>query len=58
MAQYKVDTEFGANYQIHLEYGFVRCEKGQADLTQEQIDQIAAIIEWAETTNCQYPENG
>ena len=55
MAQYKADTEFGKNYHIHLEYGFVRCDKGQADLTQEQIDTIAEIIEWAETTNCKYP---
>ena len=54
MAQYKADTEFGKNYQIHLDNGFVRCEKGQADLTQEQIDTIANIIEWAETTYCQY----
>ncbi len=55
MPQYKADTEFGKNYHIHLEYGFVRCDKGQAALTQEQIDTIAEIIEWAETTNCKYP---
>lgn len=57
MAEYTVDT-FGKGYQINLDYGFARCEKGQADLTQEQIDQIADIIAWAETTNCQYPLNG
>lgn len=55
MPQYKADTEFGKNYHIHLEYGFVRCDKGQAALTQEQIETIAEIIEWAETTNCKYP---
>lgn len=55
MPQYRADTEFGSNYHIHLDYGFVRCDKGQADLTQEQIDTIAEIINWAETTNCQYP---
>lgn len=54
-AQYRADTEFGADYQIHLEYAFVRCDKGQADLTQEQVDTISQIIAWAETTNCQYP---
>ena len=55
MAQYTADTEFGMNYQIHLDYGFVRCDLGQADLTQDQIQTIADIINWAETTNCQYP---
>lgn len=55
MPQYRADTEFGSNYHIHLEQGFVRCDKGQADLTQAQIDTIAEIIEWAETTNCKYP---
>ena len=55
MAQYKADTEFGTNYQIHLDYGFVRCDLGQADLTHDQIQTIADIINWAETTNCQYP---
>lgn len=58
MAQYRADTEFGSNYQIHLDNGFVRCDKGQADLTQDQIDTIAEIIHWAKTTNCQYPIGG
>lgn len=52
--EYRVDTEFGADYGIHLSNGYARCEKGQADLTREQIDTIAQIIEWAETTNCTY----
>ena len=54
MAEYKVDTEFGKGYQINLTQEFARCEKGQAALTQEQIDAIAEIIQWAETTNCTY----
>ena len=54
MPQFTVDTEFGTGYQIHLDNGFARCEKGQAELTQEQIDQIRDIILWAERTNCQY----
>lgn len=54
MPQYRADTEFGKNYHIHLDYGFVRCDQGQAELTREQIDTIAQIVEWAETTNCEY----
>ena len=54
MAQYRVDTEFGLNYQIHLDYGFVRCEKGQAELTVEQLNTITEIVKWAETTNGEY----
>lgn len=53
--EYTVDTEFGKGYGINLTAGYARCEKGQADLTQEQIDQISEIIQWAETTNCKYP---
>ena len=53
--EYTVDTEFGKGYGINLTAGYARCDKGQADLTQEQIDTIAAIIEWAKTTNCEYP---
>jgi len=45
--EYTVDTEFGKGYHINLTHGFVRCEDGQADLTQEQIDQITEIVEWA-----------
>lgn len=53
--EYTVNTEFGKGYGINLTAGYARCDKGQADLTQEQIDTIAEIIEWAETTNCKYP---
>ena len=52
--EYTVDTEFGTGYGINLTQGYARCEKGQADLTREQIEAIGEIIEWAETTNCQY----
>ncbi len=47
MPQYKADTEFGTNYHIHLDYAFVRCDKGQAELTAKQVEQISAIIELA-----------
>ncbi len=54
LPEYKVDTEFGTGYGIHLTQGYARCEKGQADLTQEQIDTIAGIIQWAERTGGKY----
>ena len=47
MPQYKADTEFGKNYHIHLDYAFVRCDKGQAELTAKQVEQIRAVIELA-----------
>lgn len=55
LPQYTVDTEFGTGYGINLSQGYARCEKGQADLTQEQIDTIRKIINWAVKTNCAYP---
>jgi hypothetical protein len=58
LPEYTVDTEFALGYGINLSQGYARCDKGQADLTQEQINQIAEIIEWAETTNCEYPLSG
>ena len=39
-----VDTEFGKGYGLNLSSGFARCEKGQADLTEEQCDKIREII--------------
>lgn len=56
--EYWVDTEFASGYGINLRSGYARCEMGQADLTREQIDTIAQIIEWAETTNCTYTIDG
>lgn len=55
MAEYTVDTEFGLGYEVNLTKGFARCEKGQAALTQEQVEQIREIIHWAVTTDCEYP---
>lgn len=48
LAEYKVDTEFGTDYGVNLTEGYARCEKGQADLTREQIDLIKTAIEWAQ----------
>ncbi len=47
LPEYKVDTEFGKDYNISLSDGYVRCEKGQAELTEEQIKTVKEIIEWA-----------
>ena len=55
LPEYTVDTEFGKGYGVNLTEGYARCEKGQADLTREQIERIAEIISWAETTNGKYP---
>ena len=47
LPEYTVDTEFGKGYGINLTDGYARCNKGQADLTAGQLDQIRSIIEWA-----------
>ncbi len=47
LPEYKVDTEFGNGYGINLTEGYARCDRGQADLTQEQIDKLKEIILWA-----------
>jgi len=48
VTEYWVDTEMGKDYRISLSQAFVRCEKGQATLTQEQVEIIRMIVEWAE----------
>ena len=47
LPEYKVDTEFGKDYGISLSDSYVRCEKGQAELTEEQVKTVKEIIEWA-----------
>ena len=47
LPEYTVDTEFGTGYGINLTEGYARCDKGQADLTQEQISELKDIILWA-----------
>lgn len=44
LPEYKVDTEFGTGYGINLTEGYARCDKGQAELTQEQVDRVTKII--------------
>ena len=48
LPEYTVDTEFGKGYGINLTDGYARCDKGQADLTSEQINKLKTIILWAE----------
>lgn len=47
-ADFRADIQFGTDYEINLTEGFVRCEKGQADLTPEQMEILKGILEWAE----------
>lgn len=49
--EFYVDTDFGSDYGVNLNSGYVRCEKGQADLTAEQVKQIEEILQWAQTTD-------
>lgn len=49
LPEYTVDTEFGKGYGVNLTQGYARCEKGQAELTKEQIERITEIVEWAKT---------
>lgn len=46
--EYTVDTEFGSGYGINLTNGYARCDKGQANLTVEQVKTIQEIIAWAQ----------
>ena len=42
--EFTVKTEFGEPYGVNLSQGYARCEEGQADLTEEQIEQICKIL--------------
>ena len=44
MAEYDVKTELGIVYGINFTAGYARCDKGQAELTQAQIDLLKEII--------------
>lgn len=45
--RYRVRTESGVTYGIHLAEGYARCDKGQASLTGEQINIFGEIIKQA-----------
>ena len=42
--EFTVKTEFGEPYGVNLSQGYARCEEGQADLTEEQIEKIREIL--------------
>ena len=44
-SEFTVKTEFGEPYGVNLSQGYARCEEGQADLTEEQIEQIREILD-------------
>lgn len=44
-AEFTVKTEIGAEYEVNLTEYFVRCDAGQAALTQKQADAIREIVE-------------
>ncbi len=42
--EYGVDTEFGDGYSLNLTQGFARCDNGQADLTEEQLEKVKEVM--------------
>lgn len=43
--EFTVKTEFGEPYGVNLAQRYARCEEGQADLTEEQIERIYGILD-------------
>ena len=43
--EFTVNTEFGEPYGVNLSHGYARCEKGQADLTPDQVVLIQQILD-------------
>ena len=43
--EFTVKTEFGEPYGVNISQGYARCEEGQADLTEEQIEKIREILD-------------
>ena len=43
--EFTVKTEFGDLYGVNLKQGYARCEKGQADLTPDQVALIQQILD-------------
>ena len=44
LPEYTVDTEFYQGYGVNLSGGYARCDKGQAELTGEQVDKLREIL--------------
>lgn len=45
LPEFTVDTEFGDGYGVNLTEHYVRCEEGQAPLTEEQAETIRGILD-------------
>lgn len=45
LPEFTVDTEFGDGYGVNLSESYVRCEAGQAPLTEGQAEEIRGILE-------------
>lgn len=45
LPEFTVDTEFGDGFGVNLTGSYVRCETGQASLTEEQTEAIRGILE-------------
>ncbi len=45
MAEFTVDTEMGEGYEVNLTEYFARFEGGQANLTEEQVNTLQAILD-------------
>lgn len=45
LPEFTVKTEFGEPYGVNLSQGYARCEEGQADLTEDQIEKIREILD-------------
>lgn len=43
--EYRIDTEFGSDYGVSLSEGYARHDGGQAELTEEQAEEIRDVLE-------------
>ena len=45
LPEYTVELEDGSAYGVHLSEGYARCDAGQANLTEQQVEKLRQIIE-------------
>ena len=58
LPKYQVITATATSYYIDLTEGFARCDKGQAALTPQQVQQLESILNWVLTEQPGNPESG
>lgn len=62
LPEYRVTTEFGGDYGISLSQGYVRHGEMQVELTEQQMEELRQILDWAkaeaeqEADVCSYPK--